>query len=30
MFTIPVNSTDIEVTQYGWKNRADPNYLGKG
>ena len=28
IFTIPVNSTDIVITQYGWKNREDSNYLG--
>lgn len=29
IFTIPVNSTGIVITQYGWKNREDSSYLGK-
>ncbi|XP_074610402.1 A disintegrin and metalloproteinase with thrombospondin motifs 20-like isoform X2 [Acropora palmata] len=27
IFTIPVGSTDIIISQYGWKNRDDSNYL---
>ncbi|XP_078343629.1 A disintegrin and metalloproteinase with thrombospondin motifs 9-like isoform X3 [Oculina patagonica] len=27
IFTIPVGSTDIVITQYGWKNREDSSYL---
>ena len=28
IFTIPVESTDILITQYGWKNGEDNNFLG--
>nr|XP_058944082.1 A disintegrin and metalloproteinase with thrombospondin motifs 9-like isoform X2 [Pocillopora verrucosa] len=27
IFTIPVASTDIVITQYGWKNKEDSSYL---
>jgi len=27
IFTIPVNSTNVVITQFGWKNREDNNYL---
>ena len=29
IFTIPVESTDIVITQHGWKSKEDSSYLGK-